>query len=145
MPNPAPLLTIAQQQALQAVQRRGDPVREHSPAAAAIHVHFHPDWMVPDWMVPDWIVQGQPLLALLCQQDRYQSQFESGHSNGSYSPQPQGERWQWENQQFAGAYNLADPAERPVYGAVDLEPLGYPAHQGYGAAPRFGSAYLQLH
>lgn len=145
MPSPAPLLTTAQQQALQAVQRRGGPVREHSPAAAAIHVHFHPDWMVPDWMVPDGIVQDQPLLALLCQQGRYQSQFESGRSNGSYSPQPQGERWQWENQQFAGAYNHADPAERPVYGAVDLAPLGYPAHQGYGAAPRFGSAYLQLH
>lgn len=140
MPSPASFLTTAQQQALQAVRHHGDPVREHSPAPSSIHVHFH-----PDWMVPDWIVQGQPLLALLCQQGRYQSQFESGSSNGSYSPQPQGERWQWEDQRFAGVYNRAAPAERPVYGAVDLEPLGHLSHHGYGAAPRFGSAYLQLH
>lgn len=140
MLSPASFLTNAQQQALQAVQRHGGPVRERSPAPSCIHVHFH-----PDWMVPDWLVQGQPLLALLSQQGRYQSQFESGSSNGSFSPQPEGERWQWEDQRFAGAYNQAAPAERPVYGAVDLEALGYPGHHGYGAAPRFGSAYLQLH
>lgn len=134
-PSPASFLTNAQQQALQAVKRRGGPVRERSPAPSCIHVHFH----------PDWIVQGQPLLALLSQQGRYQSQFESGSSNGSFSPQPEGERWQWEDQRFAGAYNQAEPSERPVYGAVDLERLGYPSHHGYGAAPRFGSAYLQLH
>lgn len=140
MLSPASFLTNAQQQALQAVQRHGGPARERSPAPSCIHVHFH-----PDWMVPDWLVQGQPLLALLSQQGRYQSQFESGSSNGSFSPQPEGERWQWEDQRFAGAYNQAEPGERPVYGAVDLEALGYPGHHGYGAAPRFGSAYLQLH
>ena len=135
MPNSEPTLTTAQQQALQAAQRYGGQVREHSPPTTAIHVHFH----------PDWLVRGTGLLALLCQQGRYQSQFESGSSNGSYSPEPQGERWQWEDQRFAGAYNQATPGERPVYGAVDLEPLGHPGHHGYGAAPRFGSAYLQLH
>lgn len=135
MPHSAPTLTTAQQQALQAARRCGGPMREHAPPTTAIHVHFHPDW---------W-VRGTALLALLCQQGRYQSQFESGSSNGSYSPQPQGERWRWEDQGFAGAYNQAAPAERPVYGAVDLAPLGYPSHHGYGAAPRFGSAYLELH
>lgn len=84
-------------------------------------------------------------MAQLASSGRYQSQFESGWSNGSYSPQTGGQRWQWEHDWFAGAYDSSPPGERPVYGAVDLTALGHPRSIGYGAAPRFGSAYLVLH
>lgn len=130
----SPVLQPAQLQALQAVQSRGAS-RCNTAPLAPIHIHFH----------ADWLHGGQPVMARLAASGRYQSQFESGRSNGSYSPQSGGQRWQWEHDWFAGAYDSSAPNERPVYGAVDLTPLGHACSTGYGAAPRFGSAYLVLH
>ena len=135
VPQPAsPALQPAQLQALQAVQSRGASRCGTAPLAP-IHIHFH----------ADWLHLGQPVMEQLAASGRYQSQFESGWSNGSYSPLTGGQRWQWEHDWFAGAYDASAPDERPVYGAVDIALLGYASSTGYGAAPRFGSAYLVLH
>ena len=132
-----PDLRPAQQRALDAVRRRSAArAGARMPAApGAIHIHFH----------PDWLAGGAPVIEQLAGNGRYLSQFESGISNGSLSPQPGGARWQWEHDRFAGAYDDAPASERPVYGAVDLAPLGHASPCGHGAAPRFGSAWLQLH
>ena len=135
-PPSAPVdLHAAQRHALLAVQRRGTAPTQAAPPYSALHIHFH----------PDWLLAGIPTMALLARSGRYLSQFESGTSNGSYSPEPGGQRWRWEHDWFDGAYDNADAALRPVYGAVDLQPLGHAPGIGYGAAPRFGSAYLALH
>lgn len=68
----------------------------------------------------------------------YRSQFVTGTSNGGLSAGPGGDRWRWESRMFGGAYDDVHPAERPVYGALNL--FGYP----YGGAVRFGSAHLVL-
>ncbi|MEG1279066.1 MAG: DUF3626 domain-containing protein [Comamonas sp.] len=130
-----PALSQAQQSALHAMHQRGLHRPAPAPALAAIHIHFH----------PDWLVGGTPIIARLAHSGRYLSQFESGCSNGSYSPEPGGQRWQWEHNWFGGAYDNAPPCERPVYGAVDLSSLSHTSPCGHGAAPRFGSAWLQLH
>ena len=130
-----PRLSPAQQRALQAMQQRGVARSAPAPALAPIHIHFHPDWRVG----------GDTVIAHLARSGRYTSQFESGCSNGSYSPALGGQRWQWEHDHFGGAYDDADASERPVYGAVDLSALGYAQPAGHGAAPRFGSAWLALH
>lgn len=128
------LLSPAQQQALEAVRQRGVQ-RGPSVPYAAMHIHFH----------PDWLHGGASVIEHLASSGRYQSQFESGRSNGSYSPHTGGQRWQWEHDWFGGAYDAAPGSERPVYGAVDLLALGASRLVGHGAAPRFGSAWLQLH
>ena len=131
-------LTSAQRLALLAVQRRGSATHHTPVALSRIHVHFH----------PDWATDGRMVLQQLATGGRYLSQFESQHSNGSYSPEVGGQRWQWEHDWFDSAYDDAPAAERPVYGAVDIAAMGHaPATGciGHGAAPRFGSAYLQLH
>ena len=130
-----PRLSPAQTRALQAVQQRGLARNAPAPALAPIHIHFH----------PDWLVGGDIVIAHLARSGRYTSQFESGSSNGSYSPAPGGQRWQWEHAHFGGAYDEVAAHERPVYGAVDVGALGYAQPAGHGAAPRFGSAWLALH
>jgi hypothetical protein len=49
-----------------------------------------------------------------------------------------GDRWRWEQRLFAGRYDGADPATRPVYGAWDRR------EDPWGGSPRFGSSYLVL-
>ena len=68
----------------------------------------------------------------------YRSQFETGTSNGGLTAHPGGDRWRWESRIFGGAYDDAEPALRPKYGALDLH------RRPYGAAPRFGSAHVRL-
>ncbi len=130
-PLPHPLLTAAQRHAWQTVHARREAM--HAPPVAdtppwPIHVHFHPDWRVG----------GRMVMEHLATQGRYRSQFETGISNGSYSPTVGGQRWQWEHDWFGGAYDQAPVSERPTYGAPDV------ARRPTGAAPRFGSAHLRL-
>jgi hypothetical protein len=91
-------------------------------------VHFHPDWPF----------RGSTVLASIAADRRYRSQFETATSTGGLTAYPGGDRWRWESRMFGGAYDTAAPADRPVYGALDvhLRPIG--------AAPRFGSAHLRL-
>ncbi|MDX8148507.1 DUF3626 domain-containing protein [Lentzea sp. BCCO 10_0061] len=81
---------------------------------------------------------GRGVLAKLAREGVYRSQFETGTSNGGLTAHPGGARWDWESRLFGGAYDHANPADRPKYGALD--------HRGleHGAAPRFGSAHLRL-
>ena len=88
---------------------------------------------------PDRNADGRPpILASLAQQGVYLSQFATGTSNGGLTAYPGGDRWRWESRMFAGAYDSADPAQRPVYGALNYR------RRPVGAAPRFGSAHFVL-
>ena len=89
-------------------------------------LHFHPDWPFGD----------QTVIEALARDGVYRSQFETGTSNGGLTAHPGGDRWRWESRLFAGRYDDAPAADRPVYGAVRTGP--------YGGSPRFGSAHLRL-
>jgi hypothetical protein len=93
-----------------------------------ITLNFHPDRMSG----------GLPILKALARDGAYRSQFVTGTSNGGLTAHPGGDRWDWESRIFGGAYDDADPAERPLYGALNFR------HQVVGAAPRFGSSHLRL-
>ncbi|MFJ5047453.1 DUF3626 domain-containing protein [Streptomyces sp. NPDC088719] len=97
-------------------------------AGACVTLNFH----------PDRAVAGRPILERLREDGLYVSQFVTGTSNGGLTAHPGGDRWRWESRIFAGAYDRAGPAERPVYGALDVH------RSSYGAAPRFGSAHFRL-
>ena len=83
-------------------------------------------------------MRGEPILAVMARDGVYRSQFETGTSNGGLTAHPGGDRWRWESRIFGGAYDDAEPALRPKYGALDLH------RRAYGAAPRFGSAHVRL-
>ncbi|MET7478458.1 DUF3626 domain-containing protein [Streptomyces sp. NPDC005648] len=87
---------------------------------------------------PDRLVGGLPILQALAQDGAYHSQFVTGTSNGGLTAHPGGDRWRWESRIFGGAYDDADPHDRPVYGALDFR------RQVVGAAPRFGSSHFRL-
>ncbi|MFI7404023.1 DUF3626 domain-containing protein [Streptomyces sp. NPDC049541] len=87
---------------------------------------------------PDRLVGGLPILRALAQDGAYHSQFVTGTSNGGLTAHPGGDRWRWESRIFGGAYDDADPHERPVYGALNFR------RQVVGAAPRFGSSHFRL-
>jgi hypothetical protein len=81
---------------------------------------------------------GRGVLAELAREGVYRSQFETGTSNGGLTAHPGGARWEWESRLFGGAYDHANPADRPKYGALNHRRLPQ------GGAPRFGSAHLRL-
>ena len=78
------------------------------------------------------------VVANLAREGVYRSQFETGTSNGGLTAHPGGARWDWESRLFGGAYDHANPADRPKYGALNHRVLEH------GGAPRFGSAHLRL-
>lgn len=100
------------------------------PMDATLHVtlNFH----------PDRLHQGVPILEALAADGIYRSQFETGTSNGGLTAHEGGDRWRWESRIFCGAYDGADPAERPKYGALNHR------RRAVGGSPRFGSAHLRL-
>lgn len=87
---------------------------------------------------PDRARAGTPILVAMARDGRYRSQFETGTSNGGLTAHPGGDRFRWESRIFGGAYDNADPAHRPTYGALNLW------RRPGGAAPRFGSAHFRL-
>jgi hypothetical protein len=93
-----------------------------------VAVQFHPDWRFRDGLVINAIAHDRI----------YRSQFETSISNGGLTAFPGGDRWFWESRLFEGRYDQADPAERPVYGALDR------GRYAQGPAVRFGSAFLRL-
>jgi hypothetical protein len=95
---------------------------------ARIVLHFHPGWAFGEGTVLDAIAASGV----------YRSQWETGTSNGGLTAFPGGNRWRWESRLFEGRYDVADAADRPVYGAWNRR------EDPYGASPRFGSAYLRL-
>ncbi|WP_209323587.1 DUF3626 domain-containing protein [Brevibacterium renqingii] len=113
--------------ALDRVRSRSAPGQE-LPAGARVALHFH----------PEADATGAGVLESILERGQYVSQFVTGTSNGGLTAFPGGDRWNWEQRMFGGAYDHVDAASRPVYGALDLD--GDP----YGPAPRFGSAHLRL-
>ncbi len=95
----------------------------------SVAVHFHPGWPHGEGTVLDAVVAS----------GTYASQWVTGTSNGGLTAHPGGQRWSWESQMFGGRYDDGAPADRPIYGAWNRR------DDVYGAAPRFGSAYLRLH
>jgi hypothetical protein len=87
---------------------------------------------------PDRAARGRSVLDALAQDGIYHSQFVTGTSNGGLTAHPGGDRWRWESRIFGGAYDDADPHDRPVYGALNFR------RQVVGAAPRFGSSHFRL-
>jgi len=98
---------------------------------ARVALHFHPDR--PD---PNLKTVAEALL----ESGLYKNQFETLLSSGSVSAFPGGERDQWENKIFGGAYHAESStnSERPKYGALNL--MLHPD----GPSPRFGSCYFLL-
>ncbi|MBE7163590.1 MAG: DUF3626 domain-containing protein [Williamsia herbipolensis] len=96
-------------------------------ARFAVTVNFHPDRLARD---------GRSTAAGLLTTGTFRSQFATGISSGSLSPDTGGERLEWERQLFG--LESADADHRPCYGALNL--AGHPD----GAAPRFGSCFLEL-
>ncbi|WP_155369600.1 DUF3626 domain-containing protein [Catellatospora vulcania] len=127
---------VAARQRHRALKRLGDvPDLAELVAAAAAHgqvtLNFHPDRMLAD---------GRTVAESMAADGRYRSQFETGVTNGSRSAFLGGDRDRWEQALFGDAYRAPDtsPAERPVYGGLNL--LGHPD----GACPRFGSCHVRL-
>jgi hypothetical protein len=100
--------------------------------------HLDPSWRVTLNFHPDRLVRGEPILTVMARDGVYRSQFETGTSNGGLTAHPGGDRWRWESRIFGGAYDDAEPALRPKYGALDRR------HGPWGGAPRFGSANVRL-
>ncbi|HEY9712027.1 MAG TPA: DUF3626 domain-containing protein [Chroococcales cyanobacterium] len=98
---------------------------------ARVGLHFHPDR-------PDQNMCSIAESLLDC--GMYKSQFETLLSNGSISAVPGGERDQWEEKIFGGAYQRegVKNRHRPKYGALNL--MLHPD----GPSPRFGSCYFLL-
>lgn len=101
--------------------------------AMRVTLNFHPDRAA---------TAGVSVLAALAADGVYLSQFATGTSNGGLTAHPGGDRRRWESRIFGGAYDEADPRERPVYGGLDFRRRG--RRRGHGAAPRFGSAHFRL-
>ena len=93
-----------------------------------IVLHFHPGWPF----------EGDTVLRAIVREGVYRSQWETGTSNGGLTAHIGGDRWRWESRLFDGQYDQAPPSGRPAYGAW------HHTDDPYGAAPRFGSAYLRL-
>ncbi len=113
---------------LEPASGRGKSVPGYRRAVSRIVLHFHPGWAFAKGTVLDAISTS----------GRYRSQWQTGTSNGGLTAFRGGDRWRWESKIFAGRYDEALDEERPVYGAWNRR------HDPYGAAPRFGSAYLRL-
>ena len=95
-------------------------------------------WRVTLNFHPDVVSNGVSVIAAIARDGVYRSQFETMTSNGSLSAYRGGDRWAWESRMFGGAYDHADPARRPKYGALNhrADPVG--------GSPRFGSCHLRL-
>lgn len=102
-------------------------VREHG----RVTLNFHPDRLV---------IGGRTVAESIALDGRYRSQYETGHSNGSATAFPGGDRDRWEERMFGGAYHAVGvPAgDRPKYGGLNL------MNHSDGASPRFGSCHVRL-
>lgn len=82
----------------------------------------------------------KPVVEALLEEGVYRNQFETRLSSGGETAYPGGERDEWEQALFGGAYHIdgTTDAERPKYGALDL--MLHPD----GPSPRFGCCYFLL-
>lgn len=99
------------------------------PAGVPVTINFHPDTQR----------SGLTTIELLAREGIYQSQFETGTSNGGMTAYPGGDRWAWESRIFGNAYDDASATLRPKYGALNYR------QSEVGGSPRFGSCHLKLY
>ncbi|MBM0204436.1 DUF3626 domain-containing protein [Micromonospora sp. STR1s_5] len=107
---------------------RGLASNDPNPVEYPVTINFHPDLRV----------RGASMIDLLARDGLYRSQFETGVSNGGLTAHPGGDRWVWESRTFGRAYDGADPAVRPKYGALNHR------RDPVGGSRRFGSCHLRL-
>ncbi|MBP2050193.1 hypothetical protein J2Z21_003129 [Streptomyces griseochromogenes] len=107
-------------------------------AAGASGPPLDPDARITLNFHPDRLSAGVPILDAPARDGAYHSQFVTGTSDGGLTAHPGGDRRRRESRIFGGAHDDADPAERPVYGALNFR------RRTVGAAPRFGSSHLRL-
>lgn len=98
------------------------------PGGMSVTLNFH----------PDTTVQGELTIKRVAREGFYKSQFETGTGNGGLTARQGGDRWAWESDIFGGAYDEADPALRPKYGALNFR------RSLIGGSPRFGSCHFRL-
>ncbi|MEM6475111.1 MAG: DUF3626 domain-containing protein [Pseudomonadota bacterium] len=98
------------------------------PRTIPVTLNFHPDAKA----------KGERTIERIAREGCYRSQFETGTSNGGLTALAKGDRWEWESTIFGGAYDDADPALRPKYGALNH------THSAFGGSPRFGSCHFRL-
>jgi len=112
--------------AVEHVRRRslGGPM----PDDLRVTLNFHPDVSTGDLA----------MIERLAHDGVYRSQFETGSSNGGLTAHPDGDRWLWESRLFGGAYDQAEIALRPKYGALNHR------NDPFGGSRRFGSCHLRL-
>lgn len=102
---------------------------------APITVNFHPDRRRHDGGLEEDAAAG------LRRDGRFRTQYETGTGAGSLTARPGGDRTRWEDELFAGAYDVDRPGDagvRPRYGGMNL------GRHLDGACPRFGSCHLQM-
>jgi len=93
-----------------------------------VTINFHPDRLSNN---------GQTVIDNLLEQGLYHGQFHTGTTNGGKSAYIGGDRFNWEQRLFFGAYPK-DALARPKYGALNI--FSYID----GASARFGSCYFSL-
>lgn len=93
-----------------------------------VTLNFHPDRISSD---------GRTVLESMTGQGYYHCQFLTGTTNGSRTAFPGGERYEWEQRLFGGAYPES-ARDRPKYDALNV--LSY----ADGASMRFGSCFIAL-
>jgi len=98
------------------------------PDSLRVTLNFHPDIATGGLSMIDGLVRD----------GFYRSQFETGTSNGGLSAHSGGDRWLWESRLFDAAYDQADLALRPKYGALNHR------NDPVGGSRRFGSCHLRL-
>lgn len=96
--------------------------------ASSITINFHPDALHGNGL----------MIESLARDGIYRSQFETGISNGALNVSSESGRFLWESRIFGGAYDLAEAASHPKYGALNDRQMII------GASPRFGSAHIRL-
>ena len=108
-----------------------DAVKTSIIRSAPIDLNFHPDRIDNSGLS---VAEG------LLKHGVYKNQFETQISNGGLTAYEGGDRDQWEERLFGGAYQGkgVKPEHRPKYGGLNL--LGF----WDGACARFGSCYLRL-
>lgn len=98
------------------------------PHRMSVTLNFHPDIQI----------EGELTIDKMARDGFYRSQFETGTSSGGLTAKAGGDRWTWESDIFDGAYDEADPALRPKYGALNFQ------DSLIGASPRFGSCHFRV-
>ncbi|MDR0243452.1 MAG: DUF3626 domain-containing protein [Burkholderia sp.] len=120
-------MDTAADRALAHIRRSWPPPAPRGPAFP-VTLNFH----------PDTLAAGIGTLERIVRDGTYRSQFETATSNGGLTAYPGGDRWLWESRMFGQAYDDADPALRPKYGALNHR------RDPVGGSRRFGSCHLRL-